>query len=90
MAAIVLQADEILVKPVNIGALGELIEKRVATRGGSTRKPKERVAAILERQSASIIADWLVRLKEDVVLSGLQLDDSDRIGHLPRLRVCTG
>jgi len=30
MAAIVLQADEILVKPLDVSALGELIHKRVA------------------------------------------------------------
>ncbi len=85
MAAIVLQADEILVKPLDVSALGELIRRRVASHRGSTRTPKDSVATILERQSTSIIADWLVRLKEDVVLSGLRLDDIDRIGHLPRL-----
>jgi len=85
MAAIVLQADEILVKPFDVSALGELISRRVASHRGSPRIPRETVATILERQATSIIADWLGRLKEDEVLSGVQLDDSDRIGHLPRL-----
>ena len=85
MDAIVLQADEILSKPLDIGALDELIGRRIAGRRGCTRTPKDTVAAILERRSEAIVADWLVRLKEDVALSWLQLDDSDRIGHLPRL-----
>jgi len=85
MAAIVLQADEILVKPFDVSALSELISRRVASHRGSPRTPRETVATILERQATSIIADWLGRLKEDEVLSGVQLDDSDRIGHLPRL-----
>ena len=85
MAAIVLQADEILIKPFDVSALSELISRRVASHRGSTRTPRETVATILERQGTSIIADWLERLKQDEVLSGVQLDDSDRIGHLPRL-----
>ncbi len=85
MAAIVLQADEILVKPLDVRALGELIHKRVAIHRGSTRTPRETVATILKREATSIIADWLERLKEDEILSTVRIDDSDRIGHLPRL-----
>jgi DNA-binding response OmpR family regulator len=85
MAAIVQQADEILVKPLNVGALGELISKRMATHKGSSRKSRETVATILKRESTSIITDWLKRLKEDEVLSTGLVDDSERIGHLPRL-----
>jgi ActR/RegA family two-component response regulator len=85
MSAILLQADEILAKPLNVGALGQLIRNRVASPRGSTRIPRETVDAVLRREAESIIADWLERLKEDVILTSVQLDDSDRIGHLPRL-----
>jgi len=85
MAAIVLQADEIWEKPLDVSALGELIHKRVSSRKGSTRKTRDTVTAILERQATSIIADWLRRLKQDEILGRVQLDDSDRIAHLPRL-----
>ena len=85
MAAIVLQADEILVKPLDVSALGELIHKRVAIHRGSTRTLRETVATILKREAATIIADWLERLKQDEILSTVRIDDSDRIGHLPRL-----
>jgi len=85
MAAIVLQADEIWEKPLDVSALGELIHKRVSSRKGSTRKTRDTVTAILERQATSIIADWLRRLKQDEILGRVQLDDSDRTAHLPRL-----
>ena len=86
MAAIVLQADEILMKPHDVRVLGELIRKRMATHKGSARTARESVAAILKREATAIIADWLgKRLKEDEVLSSVLLDDGDRIGHLPRL-----
>jgi CheY-like chemotaxis protein len=85
MAAIVLQADEILMKPHDVRVLGELIRKRMATHKGSARTARESVAAILNREATAIIADWLERLKEDEVLSSVLLDDGDRMGHLPRL-----
>ncbi|MGC1371051.1 MAG: response regulator [Candidatus Sulfotelmatobacter sp.] len=85
MAAMVQQADEILVKPLNVRALGELTSKRMATHKGSRRISRETVAAILKRESTSIIGDWLKRLKEDEILSSGLVDDGERIGHLPRL-----
>jgi CheY-like chemotaxis protein len=85
MAAIALQADEILEKPLNVKALGDLIHRRMATKKGSSRTSRETVATILKREATSIIADWLKRLKEDAVLSSVSLDDSERIAHLPRL-----
>ena len=85
MAAIVLQADEILMKPHDVRVLGELIRKRMATHKGSARTARKSVAAILKREATAIITDWLKRLKEDEVLSSVLLDDGDRMGHLPRL-----
>ena len=85
MSAILLQADEILVKPFDVSSLDQLIRNRVASPRGSTRIARETVDAVLSREAKSIIADWLERLKEDVILTSVQLDDSDRIGHLPRL-----
>jgi len=85
MSAILLQADEILVKPLNVNALGQLIRNRVASPRGSTRIPREAVDAVLHRETTSITADWLERLKEDAILTSVQLSDSDRIGHLPQL-----
>jgi hypothetical protein len=83
--AMVGHVDEILAKPVDFNKLADLIRKRVAGQRGSTRPPKDTVAAILEGQSELIIADWLARAKEDINLNGVQLDDNNRIGHLPGL-----
>ena len=55
--AIMLQADEILVKPMNVVALVDTIKNRLAT--GPTRfRVVESVATILERSLESTIQDW--------------------------------
>ena len=51
-----LQGDRILVEPLDVGALGELIPKRVAIHRGSTRTLREAVATILKREVTSITA----------------------------------
>src|SRR5689334_8318203 len=59
MQAILLQADEILVKPMDVPALVSLIREKLH-RGKQQRMTSvERVAAILERDTPSTIVDWL-------------------------------
>jgi len=55
--AILLQADEILVKPVNIPSLVEVIQHRVAI-GPSRARVIESVAAILDRTTQDTIRKW--------------------------------
>src|SRR5580658_3324411 len=65
MDAILLQADEILVKPMANAELIALIRKRLE-KGALRRASKtERVSSILERESAAIVAEWLCRVRED-------------------------
>jgi hypothetical protein len=45
----------------------------------------ERVAEILTRCKASLIADWLARTKKTPELNHLHLSDEQRTGHLPKL-----
>ncbi len=85
MAAILLEADQIIVKPFDIGELGELLRKRLITRKPTNVLRKERVAAILQRSVDSIVAAWLVRSKQSDELTSLQLSDEARTGHLPKL-----
>jgi DNA-binding response OmpR family regulator len=85
MAAIVLEADEVLVKPFEVGKLTDLIHERLDNRKPHMRQPKERVGAILLRCSGEIIQDWLIRTKRSCELNHLQLSDEERTGHLPRL-----
>jgi len=85
MAAILLEADEILVKPFEIGKLADLLRDKLVTRKPAARVEKERVAAILQRCKATIVQDWLTRIKQSRELNHIRLNDLDRTGHLPRL-----
>src|ERR1700681_812900 len=49
MAAILLEADEIVVKPFEIGRFTELVQERVVNRNPIKRSDKESVGAILVR-----------------------------------------
>src|SRR6266853_4141823 len=59
MAAILSQADEILVKPFQIGAIKELIRTRLADPRSIKRAKAEPVATILEREIEPTIQNWL-------------------------------
>ena len=85
MAAILLEADEVLVKPFAIGRLTELIQERVTNRKPKKRLDKERVGAILLRCKNKIVTDWLTRAKQSSELNHLLLSDEERTGHLPKL-----
>ena len=85
MDAILLQADEILVKPMPIPELVSVIHERLDKR--ETKRPTniERVASILERDGHIAIANWLSAVKSDKELTRIQLSDVERTGHLPLL-----
>jgi DNA-binding response OmpR family regulator len=85
MAAILLEADEIMVKPFAPGQLVETIRDRLLTRKLAPRLEKERVAEILERCSADVISGWLVRARLSAELNHLRISDEERTGHLPKL-----
>ena len=85
MAAILLEADEILVKPFEVGKLADLVKEKMLNRKPVVRVEKQRVAAILDRCIASIVADWLARAKESSELKHLPLSDKERTGHLLKL-----
>jgi hypothetical protein len=85
MAAILLEADEIVVKPFEIGRLTELVNQKMLNRKSTKRLDKERVGVILQRCVSSIVEDWLVRAKQSSDLNCLLLSDEERTGHLPKL-----
>ncbi len=85
MDAILLQADEILVKPMPIPELVQLIRDRLEKRSNRPASNIERVAAILEREASTTIADWLRRVERDDELTGIVLSADQRSGHLPKL-----
>ena len=61
MAAILLEADEIIVKPFDVGRLADLIREKMIARRPAARVDKERVGSILQRCITDVVEDWLVR-----------------------------
>ena len=82
---ILLQADDIVVKPFEPGKLAELVHNKLLTRKLAVPTPKERVAAILRRCSSGIVEDWLLRVRKNKELSRVPLTDQERTGYLPKL-----
>jgi DNA-binding response OmpR family regulator len=85
MDAILLQADDIIVKPFEAGKLADLVHEKLLARKPAAHTPKERVAAILQRCTSGIVEDWLVRVKKNKELNHVLLTDKERTGYLPRL-----
>lgn len=85
MDAIVLEADDIILKPFEAGKLAELVLHKMDNRAPVARTQKERVAAILERCTARIVEDWLGRVRKNKQLNLVTLTDEERTGYLPAL-----
>jgi DNA-binding response OmpR family regulator len=85
MAAILLEADEIIVKPFEVGRLADLLRDKMITRRPAARLEKERVGMILQRCIPAVVRDWLARVKQAREFNHLQLSDEERTGHLPKL-----
>jgi DNA-binding response OmpR family regulator len=85
MAAILLEADEVLVKPFEVTQLLELIDKAMPIRENIKRINKESVATILARCTGAIVSTWLKDSKESLELNSLLLTDSERTGYLDKL-----
>lgn len=85
MTAILLEADEIIVKPFEVGKLRDLLREKMLSRKPAARIEKERVAAILQRCMLGVVDDWLARVKQSRELNHLPLSNEERTGHLPKL-----
>ena len=85
LAAIRLQADEVLVKPIEIASLRELIREKLANPVARRPVPTESVASILEHDLDATIQDWMALVEQDEELSRVPLSFADRTGHLPNL-----
>ena len=85
MATILMEADEIIVKPFEVQRLPELVREKMIARKPAARVEKERVGAILQRCNTAVVEDWLARAKQSHELNQLPLSDEERTGHLPTL-----
>ncbi len=80
--AILRQADEILLKPIDMVSLIQVINQRVA---GDPQRRREivTVATILERNRDSIIQEWFRRVQAEETLMSIPLSREQRCSHLP-------
>ncbi len=85
MAAILLQADEVLVKPFAADQLPALMTKKRLTHRPAPGPAKESVASILDRDVALTIQHWLSRVEQIAELSALSLSAAERTKYLPAM-----
>jgi CheY-like chemotaxis protein len=83
--AIRLQADEVLVKPIEIPSLREIIHRKLANPVPYRPVPTQSVATILEDNLDATIRDWMALVEDDSELTCIQLSVEERTGHLPSL-----
>jgi CheY-like chemotaxis protein len=82
--AILLQTDEILVKPMNIPDLIDAITQRLA-KGPLRKRIVETLATILERTTQAGIDDWYTAVEKEDALTSVPLSREERCRHLPQL-----
>jgi YesN/AraC family two-component response regulator len=82
--AILLQTDEILVKPMNVPDLIDSITQRLA-KGPLHKRKVETLDTILERTTGNGIADWYELVEMEETLQEVPLSREDRCAHLPQL-----
>jgi DNA-binding response OmpR family regulator len=82
--AIVSQADEILVKPMELSELVKAITKRLSN-GPSGPPVVETVATILERSATECIQAWFKEVQGDDKLMRVPMTRQQRIAHLPQV-----
>jgi CheY-like chemotaxis protein len=79
--AILLQADDVLVKPMAVVMLVDLIRARLKQRTIPARVISS-VADILEEETQSTISDWLLRVELEPDIITVPLGHKDRTAHL--------
>jgi CheY-like chemotaxis protein len=84
--AILLQTDQILVKPMNIPALIEAIEQRLASVPAPSRVIQS-VATILEYSIQNTIEAWYERVTNDQEITAVSMSREQRVGHLPKILI---
>lgn len=85
MSAILLEADEVLTKPIGIAAIAEIIQNKLTSHSTRTLTKKESVAEILERDMTPTIQHWMTKVEQNDELMRVPLNYQNRTGHLPKL-----
>jgi CheY-like chemotaxis protein len=84
MDAILLQADEVVVKPFDATQLAGLMDKRKST-VKPEKKAKESVANILDHDVTILIERWLERVERVKELAAIPLTVKERTAYLPEI-----
>jgi CheY-like chemotaxis protein len=84
-AAILMQADEILVKPMSPPVLIQTIKERLKAGSTAAGRVTQTVAYILEQDTQITIDDWLLRVSEEPDVITIKLSPEKRSAHLPHL-----
>ena len=82
--AILMQTDQILVKPMNVEALIGAIQQRLQV-GAPEPRLVETVATILERTADVCIQRWIERVRQEDKLMEVDLTERVRAAHLPQV-----
>jgi CheY-like chemotaxis protein len=85
LSAIRVQADEILVKPIQVAALRGAIREKLKNPTARSPLRTESVASILEHDLNATIQGWMALVENDEELTCIPLSFADRTGHLPNL-----
>jgi len=83
-SGILLEADEIIVKPFEVRRLTDLVREKMLTRRPTTHLEKEGVGVILPRCLASIVEGWMVRAKQSKELSWFSPGDDSALDTSPQ------
>jgi CheY-like chemotaxis protein len=82
--AIMQQTDQILVKPIDAGALVDTIRLRLAA-GPPIARVIETVATILERTVSDMVKEWYCRIQTDKKVMAVSMTREQRCCHLPQV-----
>jgi DNA-binding response OmpR family regulator len=83
--ALLLQTDEVLLKPLAVEKLIDSIKDRLKRGPNSSRPAIEGLDQILEQSAQATIEDWMERVALDPHLVAIALDRETRSAHLPNL-----
>jgi CheY-like chemotaxis protein len=84
-AAILMQADEILVKPMSPPVLIQTIKDRLKAGSSAAGRVTQTVAYIIEQDTQITIEDWLSRVDSEPDVITVKLSPRKRSAHLPHL-----
>jgi CheY-like chemotaxis protein len=85
LSAILSQADEVLVKPIEIASLREIIHRKLATHEAQPMNTTKDVATLLEDDLDTTIQGWMSLVERNEELICVPLSFQDRTGYLPQL-----